>query len=282
MKIACLTDLHTDYGPANREILPYLAAEIAQASPDVIALAGDVATDLDALATSLKVLAGLAPRCLFVPGNHDVWCRIGEGPKPAGCSRRRYTHRIREACEAVGFHYLPKRPLIVDGVGFAGSMGWYDYSFRRPDLDPRISLDQYRSKQYGSNIWYDVVCADMGASDEAVAATMEQELAQDVAVLVKEKVRAIVCVTHHVPFRECVEYKGFVGWDFFSAYMGSEGLGRIMLAEPLVQVALFGHTHTRYDTQIKHVHCVCPPVGYLRRKTGLEQVARRSVAIVQV
>jgi predicted phosphodiesterase len=282
MRIACLTDLHIDYGPLNKQVLPYLAARIERAAPDAVAVAGDIATDLDILTISLKAISGLATTNVFVPGNHDVWCRVGEGPKKPGCSMRRYKQDIKEACERAGFHYLPNQPLIVDGVGFAGTMGWYDYSFRRPDLDERISLDDYRSKRCGSNVWYDIVCADLGAPDEEVAARMERELAHDIGLLAKENVRGIVCVTHHVPFRRCVEYKNFVGWDFFSAYMGSEGLGRIVLEQPLVRAALFGHTHSRFDVRIDHVRCVCPPVGYLRKRTPLEDLAERSVAVVEV
>ena len=282
MRIACLTDFHIDYGPLNREALPYLAVEIEKAAPDVVAIAGDIATNLNSLAVTLKALSGFARTNVFVPGNHDVWCRIGEGPKKPGCSRRRYERDLAEASERGGFHYLPSHPLIVNGVGFAGTIGWYDYSFRRPDLDDRITLDHYRSKQYGSHQWYDVVCADWGASDEEVAQSMEADLARDLDTLTREHAQAIVCVTHHVPFRNCVEYKGFVGWDFFSAYMGSEGLGRIMLDRPSVRLALFGHTHTIYDTQVKHIRCVCPPVGYLRKPTEVAKAARRGVAVVDL
>jgi putative phosphoesterase len=282
MRIACLTDLHIDYGPLNKQVLPYLAAEIERAAPDAVAIAGDIATDLQTLGVTLKALSGLARTAVFVPGNHDVWCRIGEGPMKPGCSGRKYAQEIRVACEGAGFRYLPNQPIVVNGVGFAGTIGWYDYSFRSPELEQRVSLDDYRSKRCGQNVWYDVVCADWGASDEEIAARMEQDLARDMALVAAENVRAIICVTHHVPFRRCVEYKGFIGWDFFSAYMGSEGLGRIMLEQPLVRAVLFGHTHSRFDVQIDHVRCVCPPVGYLRKRPPFVDVAKRSVVVVEV
>ena len=87
MRIACVTDLHIDYGPRNRELLPYLAVAIEQAQPDVLVVAGDIATRLPMLGATLKALSCLAAKSLFVPGNHDIWCRNSEfAPITAGCS----------------------------------------------------------------------------------------------------------------------------------------------------------------------------------------------------
>ena len=33
MKIACLTDLHIDFSPLNKQVLPYLATEIERGTP---------------------------------------------------------------------------------------------------------------------------------------------------------------------------------------------------------------------------------------------------------
>ena len=165
---------------------------------------------------------------------------------------------------------------------FAGTIGWYDYTFRRPELDDQIPLADYRTKQHGRVRWYDVVCADWGAPDEQIAAQMESDLARDLDTLATQNPRTIMCITHHVPFRECVEYRDTVNWDFFSAYMGSGGLGRIMQDNPLVQTAYFGHTHNHFDTTVGHVRCLCTPVGYLRSRTPLRKIAQHAVSVIDL
>jgi hypothetical protein len=61
-----------------------------------------------------------------------------------------------------------------------------------------------------------------------------------------------------------VVYKDKLPWDFFSAFMGSKGLGEICANEPLVNHALFGHTHAKRKPQIvRGVTTISSPVGYL-------------------
>ena len=64
--------------------------------------------------------------------------------------------------------------------------------------------------------------------------------------------------------KESVVYKGQLPWDFFSAFMGSRGLGEICVNEPLVTHALFGHTHFRKSPKlVRGVTAISSPVGYL-------------------
>ena len=58
-------------------------------------------------------------------------------------------------------------------------------------------------------------------------------------------------------------YRDKLPWDFFSAFMGSAGLGKICLDEPLVTHALFGHTHSEFFEEVESVWAICSPVGYL-------------------
>src|SRR5262245_44688652 len=52
-----------------------------------------------------------------------------------------------------GFHYLPGSPLIIGAVGFAGSLGWYDYSLRDPRLDGAIGRHQYEEGTFNRLQW---------------------------------------------------------------------------------------------------------------------------------
>ena len=60
-----------------------------------------------------------------------------------------------------------------------------------------------------------------------------------------KQVDTIVVVTHHLPFQEMVYYPNRLPFDFFSAYMGSEGLGTTILEEPFVKYVICGHSYIK-------------------------------------
>ena len=100
---------------------------------------------------------------------------------------------------------------------------------------------------------------------------------------VKDQVSRIIVVTRHVPFRECVTYHDKLPWDFFSAFMGSAGLGDICVKEPLVTHALFGHTHCECFEKIRGIQAVCSPVGYLTKPPeNLRDHARKRLKVIEV
>ena len=48
------------------------------------------------------------------------------------------------AARSAGFHFLDDGPAVVNGVGFVGNVGWFDYGFRKPELG--IPLRYYQAK----------------------------------------------------------------------------------------------------------------------------------------
>lgn len=175
---------------------------------------------------------------------------------------------ISEICEDHGFHSLMDAPYIVGQTGFCGTIGWYDYTFASDDF--YFSAKQYAEKQLMKTVWSDKLYAKWTDTDENIAHRFEKKLEQQIETI-KDKVDRIIVVTHHVPFRECIRYRGELPSDFFRAFMGSEGLGRICLQEPLVTHILFGHVHYAVNQQVKNVNVICAPIGYLH-ETPLEEV----------
>lgn len=255
--------------------MPDLVADLA---PDVFVIAGDVSADLAVLEDTLTRFDGIDCHKLFVPGNHDIWV----APRPGTSSRTKYQHDIPEVCRRAGFHFLPGRPIVIRGVGFAGTIGWYDYSFRDPELDGEINTDTYRAKRYKGRIWADARYARWGATDETVAEEMAAQLASDLDDLQSADV-PIVVVSHHLPFEDLVVRHMDNVFDFFSAFLGSNILGDAIRARPNVKLVICGHTHFKRDTRVNGMQVVVSPLGYEReRPEGVEEALRHYVGTAEI
>jgi len=251
---------------------------VEKLEPDVFIMAGDISSDLSDVEDVLSRFDSLSCHRLFVPGNHDIWV----APMPGESSRTKYERDLPEACRRSGFHFLPGRPIVIRGVGFAGSIGWYDYSLRDTSLDSQISIDTYRRKRFRGRMWMDARFARWGATDEQVTEEVVAQLARDLDELKSAGV-PIVAVVHHVPFEELVARTGKLEFDFFGAYMGSRAFGDVLRERPGVKLAICGHTHFEQDVEIDGIRALASPLGYENeRPEGVESAVRKSVRLVEL
>ncbi len=276
MRIVAVSDLHCGHGRYER--VRELARLAARASGDVLVLAGDVTNfDLDDAARALRWFRVSAPVKLMVAGNHDVWSPGGRG------TVKRYRRWLARLAAAYGFHYLDAGPALVGEVGFAGCMGWYDYSLRqleepvpgvkvavaRPahrsgltrlvELPGRseISWSELRAEDFRHKalmwredgrvnyvMWNDAIYADWRREDAEVAEQMAEHLQQSARALARAE--ALVAVTHMVPFAEAFTrpYRR-VDYGFCRAYMGSAALGGALAGDERLVVWICGHVHHR-------------------------------------
>jgi 3',5'-cyclic AMP phosphodiesterase CpdA len=285
MRVALTSDLHVEHHP---EVIPLAAARVRALAPDVLVVAGDVSHDLVTLESALAALKRAAPRLVFVPGNHDLWC----GRAGAPSSRERYERVIPAACARAGCDTPIAAPVTIDGVVFVGVTGWYDYSLRNRALDGKVSHDDYERGALGRLRWNDkahvVWPGDDGRllDDPAICAAQVQLLERQLA---DAGARPTVAVTHHLPFFELVTSKNELPWDFINAFMGSARLGEALLAARNLKLACCGHTHFRKRALVgaagAQFAVEVSPVGYPReyaRHEGLtlaERVAERVIAI---
>ncbi len=278
MRIGVTSDIHTDISPANGQIVKYLADEARRAELDVLVICGDISPDIMALSKTLSAFQNIGQRCkkLFVAGNHDIWLtRL----KNIATSHDKYT-LITAICKEHGFHHLEHSPVVLGQVGFCGTIGWYDYSYKQNKYP--ISEKSYMRKTLAGSVWNDVNYVKWDGSDPEIARQFERELQEQIDSI-RDRVSQIIVATHHVPFRECVVYRDQLPWDFFSAFMGSAGLGRICSDEPLVTHALFGHTHSEFFEMVNGVQAVCSPVGYLTDPpSDLREYARSRLRIIDL
>jgi len=125
LKLFALSDLHLDY-KINHDAL----AAIPEYPDDWLVLGGDICTGYEDLRYALTILSKRFSRLLWVPGNHDLWSRIG-GIRGKG--EEKYWKLIG-ICREFGV-LTPEDPYpLWNGEGGAHYLVplflLYDYSFR--------------------------------------------------------------------------------------------------------------------------------------------------------
>jgi predicted phosphodiesterase len=305
MKLAYISDLHVDITPANQAAIAFLRDLVEDIRPDVLLIGGDISHSLRGIEMCFHRLSMLPTRILFVAGNHDIWVFNEEPYAGPLNSTVKYFTAIPEICETYGVHCLHTRPLILGEVGFAGTIGWYDYSFRRSEFDSELPLSQYEKKRLAGSVWNDVnyahwippLCANQ-VTHEAYDAIrclpaflideLVEERVSDVEVThqfleelrkqldwLNPRVSTIVVCIHHLPFRELVSYRNEFPYDFFSAFMGSASFGDLVKHYPKVKYVFSGHTHQYHRRRIGALQAVVSPLGYLRGISRQEEIRRR-------
>jgi predicted phosphodiesterase len=274
MKLIATADLHYNIR-RSRASTEKLADRVADADADALLLVGDTAgRDKDVFEKCLALFSGFKGRKLFVAGNHGLWSANGED----AMSILRDELPARAANH--GFESLEFQPVIIDGVGLVGTVGWYDYSFRNRELglpmrfyERKVSPGAARYFSEHNDLlepeddlseahremtvrWMDGVHVKLGMSDADFAALLADKLAGQLDAVAGEADRIIAAV-HHLPFANMLPHlPDAPKWRFIEAYMGSERLGEVLLAEPKVTHVICGHTHQPARTRNGHIECI--------------------------
>ncbi len=266
MRLAITSDIHVDMaGPA---VTDALCDTLRRLSPDVAIVAGDVATPIPLWRETMEALRACVPRLVVVAGNHDVWRTPEEAEADVG-SWDKLDRRLPDAARAVGVDLLDAGSVEIDGVGFVGTMGWFDYSTRDPLLD--ADLEAYRTGRWRGLRWNDHRHAawrdETGAPqpDGVVAGILRERLRTQLRA---SRARRVVAVTHVLPFADQVLQRPLEGWQYANAFMGCLGLGEVLRGESRAVLAVAGHTHRASDLRFGRLRARVSPLGHAREWRG--------------
>jgi predicted phosphohydrolase len=224
-----------------RRLVTYINAE--GRSEDVLLVGGDIAIDDAGIAACLARFRDFPGKKAAVAGNHDIW--IDRDDSHTSSSERHY--KVQDIFRASGFVPLEEEPLIVDGVGFVGAMGWYDGSFIDKSLG--ISDQAYATKTppwSHQAVWADAFMTKWHCSDKEVADWQLDKLRAGLNRV--SGLREIVTLVHHVPTglllpfpraRWLVPRK----WRFANAFLGSNRFSELIGRFPNVSTVMSGHIH---------------------------------------
>ncbi len=280
MRLIVTADLHYNH-PKSRAMADDLIDRMNNAGGDVLLVVGDTAVaDGDGLERCLSRFVFSGPK-LFVPGNHELW-------SPAGDSYEILHSILPRRVRDFGWHWLQSEPFLAGEVGFAGSIGWYDYTFAPPELNiPRRFYERKISPGAAGRVsefaslfepsddippaarrmfarWNDAKFVRLGRSDEGFLDEVLAALRGQLESLLSAP--GVVAAVHHLPFAELLPPPHSARWDFAKAFLGSPRIGELLLEFPNVRELFCGHSHFASEAQVGHIHAVNIGSGY-RAKT---------------
>lgn len=198
-----------------------------------------------------------------MPGNHDLWTNNAD-------SLFLYKNLLPKIVKQCGFHYLDQKPFIKGGVGFVGSIGWYDCSFKDSSLP--IPERYYLDKRWPNVVtWNDGRYVHLGMSDIAFTKKINSKLKRHLTS-VSRHVNMIICTFHHVPFVELLRTKHTSIDKFLTAFSGSRQTGEIIKSFPKVKFVFCGHTHQKKKALINGITAINIGSDYLRKRFEIIEV----------
>ncbi len=214
VKIAVTSDLNLSVTPADR--VAQLGGQMAAFAPDVVIVAGDLAESLTDLTRCLKLLREPIRCPIWVlPGDHDFWAR------PPYDSRRLFHELLPKAVAAAGCDWLEGTGFVVNGVGIAGTVGWYDYS--TSGLAGIVSGPEFAQQKYLHNA--DALRIDWEWTDPEFAGIVATPFLATLDLLQQDPaVHSIVVVTHFPILEQQLDRNRLLG--FSSAYACILTLGK--------------------------------------------------------
>jgi putative phosphoesterase len=247
MKIGILSDIHVDLEHRRPdEVIDALVTVIEEEEVAAVIIAGDVANNyVTTLKTLDKIEHASGARCIFVPGNHDIW----NEHHPQKTSWQTY-----DALRAFSGNLACGPIELAFGWVAVGDLGWYDYSFG----DPKYSRKDFDRMQIGDRLWQDKVKAVWGRTTLQMHRYFLEKLEGQLACCRGKK---IILVTHVLPIADFTVPRPDPLWGYLNAFLGSRSYGELAL-EYAVRYSICGHVHYRKEAACNETRFICNCLNY--------------------
>jgi 3',5'-cyclic AMP phosphodiesterase CpdA len=233
MRVAITSDIH--YHPPWHPRIDRLVASMQALEPDLLVLAGDIGEPLELFEAGLEAFAPVCEHRAVIAGNHDLWHRVSENS-----SQQLWEELLPQVASKLGYHWLEYRNLILGSLGLCGTIAWYDYSGRHPELE--LGEDAY--EQMKPSVSNDGRFIDWPWTDREFAARIALDFGKRLQALQQsDDVENIVVVTHVPLFRESLRIYDTPQESLANAYYANLPLGRTVLNCDKVRAIFSGHVH---------------------------------------
>lgn len=229
-------------------------------------IAGDLANNYEVVLETLYEIERLSrAKCLFVPGNHDIWTLKHQDKS---------SWEIYQALQTFSGN-LTREPFHLNEEWVViGEMGWYDYSFG----SSRFTVQEFDEMEHNEMLWQDKFFAQWGRPTREVCQYFYHKMQRQLDEFADKK---IITLTHVVPHPDFIVQSTQEMWQYFNAFLGSKAYGELFLHYP-VKYAVFGHVHYRQRRVYGETTFICNSLGYNRewyQEDPAEEVARAFVTI---
>ncbi len=257
MKIIATGDLHYGLRKEGDRSTEEVAEKVNTSDAHVFIIAGDIADRTENLEKCLNLFKAFRGYKLLVAGNHDIWSTIGD-------SFNIYTEKLWKISEDYGFHYLDNSPFVLEKTGFVGNIGWYDYSFKLEELN--IPVKYYEEKRFPKvAAWNDRKYIKWNYSDCDFLNNILEKMRTHIESI-HNRVEKIICITHHLPFKNMTVKTNHLPWDFAQAYLGSVKIGELFLNYKKIKLSICAHSHREKIIEEGHVKCINVGSTYASKK----------------
>ena len=247
LKIGILSDIHVDIDhPTPHGVLEGIAVAIKENAADIMIVAGDVANDYELTLRALETLEDASGvRCLFVPGNHDIWNE--KHPDKTAWD-------IYEALQQFSGN-LCNGPYELGNDWIAiGDMGWYDYSFGAREY----TTEEFDRMKINGRLWQDKIKANWGKSSVEMHHFFFDKLEKQ---LQDHQRKNIILVTHVLPLKDFTVQPPNKIWNYLNAFLGSKEYGELAL-DYSVAYSICGHVHYRKQQTYEKTVFICNCLNY--------------------
>lgn len=229
MRIGVISDLHVDYNKLTyRQIFNKIVESVKVNKLEAFFICGDLTNNmeetrnwLESMREELKDI-NLCP-LFYIAGNHDE-----------------YFGDITVEADS----YINHKVVTINNIDFIGWNGWYDYSYVEDLI--KFDPDEYL-KHFKEQYWADAHYIHRGCTDKEYFEMEYRWLKNTLASLKSKNTNnKKVVLTHFVPSKLGVLFKGDYIWDTCNAFMGSYHTGDL-LEEFGVDHVFFGHTHSHFN-----------------------------------
>jgi len=266
VKIGILSDIHVDLNDTGRDdVTTAICHTIEKQNIDLFICAGDVADDFKRTTRTIRQIRNrTGRRCLFVPGNHDIWVEYHPG-----MSSVQIYDTLGELPDNLsnGAIHLTEDWVVI------GDLGWYDYSFGGVEY----SKEEFDRMQFGDRVWQDGIKAVWNRD------TVEQHrhFYEKLKTQLEEHTdKQVIFVTHVLPIREFTVPQPTEEWNYLNAFLGSEEYGELVGRYRNVKYAISGHVHYRKSKRTGQTEHICNCLGYIDQwKTGSDPLVEVSAAM---
>ncbi|KAK4742876.1 hypothetical protein SAY87_000877 [Trapa incisa] len=262
LQVFVVSDLHTDYSE-NMEWVNCLSP--TKYKKDVLLVAGDVAETYKNFVLTMSLLKDRFEHVLYVPGNHDLWCR---GDSEHYIDSVEKMGKLLDACRKLG---ITTEPVITGGLGIIPLFSWYHKSFDQEEDITGFSIPplEMACKDYHVCKWP----ADLVNGDTSLAVYFDEMNHQyeDAIEHIRETCDQIITFSHFVPRQELCPEKRMLFYPNLPKIIGSNCLeDRVRSIHGaggnISACHVFGHTHFCWDVVLDGIRYVQAPLAYPRER----------------